>query len=147
MKRTIFITTAAAALLAGSAMAQTINQAPQNSPPGVGDQVKQAPRTGDSSQLGGTPSGNIKGRESQVGGSSTNLTPEMRTRIRGYVAQHRYPSVSVPGHVAVGTVLPPQARFYAFEGVEGVGPYSYAYVNDAPVLVDPGSRRVIEIIE
>jgi hypothetical protein len=68
----------------------------------------------------------------------------MRTRIRGYVAQHRYPSVAVPGRVAVGTVLPPDARFYAFEGV---GPYSYAYVNDAPVLVDPGSRRVIEIIE
>jgi len=71
----------------------------------------------------------------------------MRTRIRGYVAQHKYPSVSVPGRVVVGTVLPPEARFYAFQGVEGVGPYSYAYVNDAPVLVDPGSRRVIEIIE
>ncbi len=147
MKRTFFIAAAAAALLTGSAVGQTINQAPQNSPAGVGDQVKQAPRTGDSSQLGGTPSGNIKGRESQVVGSSASLSPEMRTRIRGYVAQHRYPSVAVPGRVAVGTVLPPEARFYPFEGVEGVGPYSYAYVNDAPVLVDPGSRRVIEIIE
>jgi Protein of unknown function (DUF1236) len=142
MKRTFFIAAAAAALVAGSAVAQT----PQNSPAGVGDQVKQAPRTGDSAQVGGTPSGNVKGRESQVVGS-TSLTPEARTRIRGYVAQHRYPSVAVPGHVAVGTVLPPEARFYAFEGVEGVGPYSYAYINDAPVLVDPGSRRVIEIIE
>jgi hypothetical protein len=146
MKRTFFIAATAAALLAGSAVAQTINQAPQNSPPGVSDQVKQAPRTGDSSQLGGTPSGNVKGRESQAA-ASTSLSPEMRTRIRGYVAQHKYPSVSVPDRVAVGTVLPPEARFYAFEGVEGVGPYSYAYVNDAPVLVDPGSRRVIEIIE
>ena len=146
MKRTFFIAAAAAALVAGSAVAQTINQAPQNSPAGVGDQVKQAPRTADSAQVGGTPSGNVKGRESQVVGS-TSLTPEARTRIRGYVAQHRYPSVAVPGRVAVGTVLPPEARFYAFEGVEGVGPYSYAYINDAPVLVDPGSRRVIEIIE
>ena len=127
-------------------MAQTINQAPQNSPPGVSDQVKQAPRTGDSSQLCGTPSGNVKGRESQVIGS-TSLTPEMRTRIRGYVAQHKFPSVRVPGRVAAGTVLPPEARFYSFEGVEGVGPYSYAYINEAPVLVDPGSPRVIEIIE
>jgi len=146
MKRTIFIAAAATALLAGSAVAQTVNQAPRNSPPGVNDQVKQAPRTGDSAQVGGTPSGTVKGRESQVVGS-TSLTPEARTRIRGYVAQHRYPSVAVPGRVAVGTVLPPETRFYAFEGVEGVGPYSYAYINEAPVLVDPGSRRVIEIIE
>jgi hypothetical protein len=146
MNRTIFITAVATALLAGSAVGQTVNQAPQNSPAGVGDQIKQAPRTGDSAQVGGTPSGNVRGREGQVAGS-TNLTPETRTRIRGYVAQHRYPSVAVPGRVTVGTVLPPQTRFYSFEGVEGVGPYSYAYINDAPVLVDPGSHRVIEIIE
>src|SRR5690349_21631320 len=115
MKRTIFIAAAATALLAGSAVAQTVNQAPRNSPPGVNDQVKQARRTGDSAQVGGTPSGTVKGRESQVVGS-TNLTPEARTRIRGYVTQHRYPSVAVPGRVAVGTVLPPETRFYAFEG-------------------------------
>ncbi len=146
MNRTFFIAAAAAALLAGGAAGQTINRAPQNSPAGAGDQVKQAPRTGDSSQIGGTPSGNVKARESQVAGSAT-LSPEMRTRIRGYVTQHKYPSVSVPGRVAAGTVLPPETRFYSFEGVEGVGPYAYAYVNNAPVLVDPGSRRVIEIIE
>jgi hypothetical protein len=63
MKRTFFIAVAAAALLAGGAVGQTINQAPQNSPAGVGDQVKQAPRTGDSAQGGGTPSGNVEGGE------------------------------------------------------------------------------------
>ncbi len=146
MNRIVFIAATATALLASGAVAQTINHAPQNSPAGAGDQVKQAPRTGDSSQIGGTPSGNVRARESRAVGS-TNLSPEMRTRIRGYVAQHKYPSVSVPGRVAAGTVLPPETRFYSFEGVEGVGPYSYAYINNAPVLVDPGSRRVIEIIE
>ena len=56
-------------------------------------------------------------------------------------------SVTIPRRVAVGTVLPPEARSYSFEGEEGVEPYSDAYINDAPVLVDSGSRRVIEIIE
>jgi len=55
-----------AALLAGPAMAQTINNAPQYSPSGVQDQVKQAPQVGDPAQVGGTPSANIKGAQSQM---------------------------------------------------------------------------------
>ena len=70
-----------------------------------------------------------------------------RTRVRRYVVQHRQPSVTIPDRVAVGTVLPPNAQFFPFEGVEGVSAYRYAYVNDAPVLVDPGSRRIVEIAE
>jgi hypothetical protein len=56
----------AAALLSGSAVAQTVNNAPQNSPPGTQDQVKQAPMTGDSSQVGGTPSANAKAKQRQT---------------------------------------------------------------------------------
>ena len=75
------------------------------------------------------------------------LAPEVRTRVHQYVVAHRQPSVRIQDRIAVGVVLPPDAQFYAFDGVDGVGPYRYAYVNDAPVLVDPGSRRVIEVIE
>jgi hypothetical protein len=55
-----------AALVTGSAMAQTINNAPQYSPAGVQDQVKQAPQVGDPAQVGGTPAANIKGAPSQM---------------------------------------------------------------------------------
>ena len=75
------------------------------------------------------------------------LAPEVRTRVHQYVVAHRQPSVRIQDKIAVGVVLPPDAQFYAFDGVDEVGPYRYAYVNDAPVLVDPGSRRVIEVIE
>jgi hypothetical protein len=64
-KLTIAIT-AALAFLTGTAMAQTVNNAPQNSPAGVQNQVKQGPRTGDSSQVGGTPSATVKGKQSQM---------------------------------------------------------------------------------
>ncbi len=75
------------------------------------------------------------------------LAPDVRTRVRQYVVQHRQPSVTIQDRVVVGTVLPPNAQFFPFEGVEGVSAYRYAYINDAPVLVDPGSRRIVEIIE
>jgi hypothetical protein len=55
--------------------------------------------------------------------------------------------VTIQDRVAVGTVLPPSAQFYPFDGVDGVSAYRYAYINDAPVLIDPGSRRIIEVIE
>jgi len=54
------------AILTGTAVAQTINNAPQNSPAGVQDQVKQAPEVGDPAQVGGTPAANIKGAQSQM---------------------------------------------------------------------------------
>jgi hypothetical protein len=66
MTKTLFIAMTAATLLTGSALAQTINNAPQNSPAGVANETKEAPQTGDSSQVGGTPSANAKSKESQM---------------------------------------------------------------------------------
>jgi hypothetical protein len=62
----LILTLSAVAFLTGTAMAQTINNAPQNSPAGVQDQVKQAPQVGDPSQVGGTPAGNIRGAQGQA---------------------------------------------------------------------------------
>jgi hypothetical protein len=65
----------AAAFLTGTAMAQTVNNAPQNLPAGVQNQVKQAPRTGDTSQVGGTPSANSKGAQSQAQDRTVKKAP------------------------------------------------------------------------
>jgi hypothetical protein len=65
-KKLLIATAAAVALMAGGALAQTINNAPQNSPAGVANETKEAPQTGDSSQVGGTPSANEKGKQSQM---------------------------------------------------------------------------------
>ena len=75
-KLTIALT--AVAFLTGTAMAQTVNNAPQNSPAGVQDQVKQAPHTGDSSQVGGTPSANTKGAQSQMQDQRSNKMASKR---------------------------------------------------------------------
>ena len=62
----LMIAIATVATFTGTAMAQTINNAPQYSPAGVQDQVKQAPEVGDPAQVGGTPAANIKGAQSQM---------------------------------------------------------------------------------
>ncbi len=62
----------AVALLTGTAMAQTVNNAPQNSPAGVQNQVKQAPQVGDPAQVGGTPAANVKGAQSQMQDQRSN---------------------------------------------------------------------------
>jgi len=38
--------------------------------------------------------------------------------------------VTIHDRVAVGTVLPPDAQFYPFDGVDGVSAYRYAYIAD-----------------
>jgi hypothetical protein len=73
------------AILTGSGLAQTINNAPQNSPAGVQDQVKQAPQVGDPAQVGGTPAANIKGAQSQMqdpANQSTGTAPAQPVQPR-----------------------------------------------------------------
>jgi len=64
--RKLLLATAITALMTGGTLAQTINNAPQNSPPGAANDVRKAPCTGDSSQVGVTPSANTKGLQSQL---------------------------------------------------------------------------------
>jgi len=51
--------------------------------------------------------------------------------------------------VRVGAVLPEQGvTLYAVPRAYNVRPgYRYAIVNDVPVIVEPRSRRIVEIIE
>ena len=74
------------------------------------------------------------------------LTPDDRTVVRRYVTEQKRPSVRVQERVAVGSRLPSSVELYAVEGGPGVSRYRYTIVNDEPVLVDPGTREVIEVL-
>ena len=90
-------------------------------------------------------SGAVGAATGTVGGI---LGVDDRPRFREYVVRERRPSYRYEGDVRVGTVLPRSGvTFYAVPREYHAPGYRYAYVNDAPVLVDPGSRRVIEVIE
>jgi hypothetical protein len=72
-----------------------------------------------------------------------------RPRFREYVVREHVPSYTYREEIQVGTVLPERDVIYREVPAEfHVRPgYRYAVVNDRPVIVEPRTRRVIEIID
>jgi hypothetical protein len=96
--------------------------------------------------LGAIVGGAVGAATGTVGGI---LGVEERPRFREYVIREHDPSFWYQGEVRVGAVLPPRGvTLYAVPPEYHVRPgYRYAVVNDRPVIVEPRSRRIVEIIE
>jgi uncharacterized protein YcfJ len=75
------------------------------------------------------------------------LAGEQQPRFRQYVVTQNVPSYRYQEEVRVGAVLPESGVTYHEVPAEyGVRGYRYTVVNETPVLVDPGTRRVVQII-
>ena len=71
-----------------------------------------------------------------------------RPRFREYVVRERRPSYRYSEDLRVGVVLPESGVTYYEMPPEYRAPdYRYTYVNERAVIVDPRTRRVIEIID
>ncbi len=71
-----------------------------------------------------------------------------RPRFREYVVRERVPSYTYREDVRIGTVLPETGVTYYEVPAEYRAPgYRYTVVNNRPVLVEPRSRRIVEIID
>ena len=66
-----------------------------------------------------------------------------------YVVREKRPSYRYQQEVRVGTVLPESGVTYydVPPDYHVSGGYRYTIVNDRPVLVDPASRRVVDVLE
>ncbi|RYY14843.1 MAG: DUF1236 domain-containing protein [Alphaproteobacteria bacterium] len=83
-----------------------------------------------------------------VGTANGILGIDRRARFRVYALGERRPSSAYAGPVRVGTILPANGVVYYDVPSEFALPnYNYTVVNDHPVLVDPRTRRVVEIID
>lgn len=83
-----------------------------------------------------------------AGGISGLLGLDQRPRFREYVVSERRPSYQYRGNLSVGTELPDAGvTYYDVPPEYGVQNYRYTVVNERPVLVDPRTRRVIQVIE
>jgi hypothetical protein len=82
-------------------------------------------------------------------GATVTIAPEQRTKIKQYVVQQKVRPVTVKERVTVGAVLPPDVEFAAVPSDWGpeLSRYRYVYTNDHVVLVEPSSRRVIQVID
>lgn len=62
--------------------------------------------------------------------------------VREYVITNKVEPVYLEGEVVVGAGLPDTVTLNPVPDYE----YEYAYVNGQPVLVDPGSRRIVSVV-
>ncbi|MGO4408309.1 DUF1236 domain-containing protein [Bosea sp. RAF48] len=79
-----------------------------------------------------------------VGGIAGDATPRFKT----YVRAHEVPSYTYREDVRVGAVLPESGVTYREVPAEfGAKGYRYTVVNDRTVIVEPKTRKIIQVIE
>ncbi len=68
--------------------------------------------------------------------------------FRDYVIRERIPSYTIREPVVVGGILPETGvTYYGVPRRFGVVRYRYTVVNGAPVLVEPRTRRIIQVLD
>src|SRR6266702_8682037 len=76
------------------------------------------------------------------------IAVEQRPAFREYIVRERVPTYTVPDRVVVGGVLPDAGiTYYDVPQTFGATPYRYTVVNGQTVLVEPRSRRIVQVVE
>lgn len=83
-----------------------------------------------------------------VGGAIVGgIAEDSQPRFREYVVREHRPSYAYREDLRVGAVLPESGvTYYEVPREYGATNYRYTIVNDQPVLVDPHTRRVVQVI-
>jgi len=80
--------------------------------------------------------------------SEPGIAVDERPAFREYVVRERVPTYTIPDRVVVGTVLPEAGvTYYRVPPRFGFPSYDYTVVNDEPVIVEPYSRRIVDVID
>ena len=76
------------------------------------------------------------------------IVAEQRPAFREYIVRERVPNYVIPDRVAVGSVLPEiGVTYYDVPQRFGATPYRYTVVNGETILVEPRSRRIVQVVE
>jgi hypothetical protein len=76
------------------------------------------------------------------------IAVDQRPAFREYIVRERVPTYTIPDRVIVGGVLPEAGvTTYDVPQTFGVTPYRYTVVNGRTVLVEPRSRRIVQVVE
>jgi hypothetical protein len=88
------------------------------------------------------------GRAGTVIEDSEGIAVDQRPAFREYIVRERVPTYTIPDRVVVGGVLPEAGiTYYDVPQTYGSTPYRYTVVNGQTVLVEPRSRRIVQVIE
>ncbi|MGF9758833.1 DUF1236 domain-containing protein [Microvirga sp. 0TCS3.31] len=96
--------------------------------------------------VGGPVGAAIGGAIGAIAGGT--LSAPQTARVQQYIVMQGTPSAYVQRPIAVGAPLPRTAGVYAVPADVGVNTqYQYSVLNERTVLVDPQTRRVIQVID
>ena len=93
--------------------------------------------------VGGPVGAAIGGAAGMIAGGTTGAMLDPPDHVRTYVRQHRVEPVTMEGDFKVGATLPGTVAVHPIPDYQ----YEYVYVNGQPVLVEPGSRRIVYIVQ
>ena len=76
------------------------------------------------------------------------IAVDQRPAFREYIVRERVPDYTIPDRVIVGGVLPETGvTYYDVPQTFGVTHYRYTVVNGRTVLVEPRTRRIVQVVE
>jgi hypothetical protein len=76
------------------------------------------------------------------------IAVDQRPAFREYIVRERVPNYTIPDRVVVGGVLPETGvTYYDVPQTFGITPYRYTVVNGQTVLIEPRTRRIVQVIE
>jgi hypothetical protein len=76
------------------------------------------------------------------------IAAEQRSAFREYIVREQVPTYTVPDRIVVGATLPDAGvTIYDVPQTFGATPYRYTVVNGQTVLVEPRSRRIVQVLE
>ena len=92
--------------------------------------------------------GIVRGGSVVINDEAGGIALDQRPAFREYIVRERVPEYTVPDRVVVGGVLPEAGvTYYDVPQTFGVTPYRYTVVNGRTVLVEPRSRRIVQVVE
>ena len=92
--------------------------------------------------------GIVRGGSVVINDDVDGIAPDQRSAFREYIVRERVPEYTIPDRVVVGGVLPETGvTYYDVPQTFGVTPYRYTVVNGRTVLVEPRSRRIVQVVE
>jgi hypothetical protein len=92
--------------------------------------------------------GVVRGGSVIIADDIDGIAIDRRPAFREYIVRERVPNYVIPDRVIVGGVLPETGvTYYDVPQTFGVTPYRYTVVNGRTVLVEPRTRRIVQVIE
>jgi hypothetical protein len=98
--------------------------------------------------IGAAPSTDVVVTQPVEVDAGGGITDEQRPAFREYVVTERVPSFTVPQNIVVGaTIADEGVALYDVPQRFGATPYRYTVVNGETVLIEPRTRRIMQVID